>query len=422
MFNFDLALDIDEGLLSRADDLALELEQEITERLGVAVSEVRIEDDGSVGFSVEAADAVAQEKVLADLRAALVDGGTIGGFDVVAVVALHPPSPPPPSPPPCVTEGGMVLSEDAVAGATTLEVKAHLCSLSLPQLLEINRGGASAEIVTVLATGSLLLDEPGTQFAHTAGESVKLLLPPPPPSAPPRPPTLPAPPATPPTPTPTPPLELDDEDLFSLSADGPLGLGTGAFIAIVGGAALALCLCLLVALCCCCCRKHSKRGAPAHDLLKEHSRGGSIVKVDFYDVTPPAAPPAYATCGRIFGDASSQYSQSHGSLGSPRVIKAGDVAPFALPHQGGGYAEPSGVEAPHYDASAFVEPPPPPPAPPAAPYAPTMAKADSVWAGAALLPPGWQSHSSEEGEYYHNVETGETSWERPTSQRLSGVI
>ncbi len=80
----------------------------------------------------------------------------------------------------------MVLSEDAVVGATTLEVKAHLCSLSLPQLLEINRGGASAEIVTVLATGSLLLDEPGTQFAHTAGESVKLLLPPPPPSAPPR--------------------------------------------------------------------------------------------------------------------------------------------------------------------------------------------------------------------------------------------
>ena len=66
--------------------------------------------------------------------------------------------------------------------------------------------------------------------------------------------------------------------------------------------------------------------------------------------------------------------------------------------------------------------PPPPPAPPAAPYAPTMAKADSVWAGAALLPPGWQSHSSEEGEYYHNALTGETSWERPTSQRLSGVI
>ena len=89
MFNFDLALDIDEGLLSRADDLAVELDQEITNRLGVAVSEVRIEDDGSVGFSVEAADAVAQEKVLADLRAALVDGGTIGGFDVVAVVALH---------------------------------------------------------------------------------------------------------------------------------------------------------------------------------------------------------------------------------------------------------------------------------------------------------------------------------------------
>ena len=122
MFNFDLALDIEEGRLSRADDLALELEQEITERLGVAVSEVRIEDDGSVGFSVEAADAVAQEKVLADLRAALVDGGTIGGFDVVAVVALHPPSPPPPSPPPCVTEGGMVLSEDAVGlGAVTCE-------------------------------------------------------------------------------------------------------------------------------------------------------------------------------------------------------------------------------------------------------------------------------------------------------------
>ena len=145
------------------------------------------------------------------------------------------------------------------------------------------------------------------------------------------------------------------------------------------------------------------------------------MKVDFYEDSRPAAPPAYATCGRIFGDASSQYSQSHGSLGSPRVIKAGDVSPFALPHQGGGYAEPSGVAAPHYAAMAFDEPPPPP-APPAAPSAPTMAKADSVWAGAALLPPGWQSHSSEEGEYYHNALTGETSWERPTSQRLSGVI
>ena len=98
------------------------------------------------------------------------------------------------------------------------------------------------------------------------------------------------------------------------------------------------------------------------------------------------------------------------------MIKAGDVSPFALPHQGGGYAEPSGVAAPHFDASAFVEPPPPPPAPPAAVHAPTMAKADSVWAGAALLP-GWQSHSSEEGEYYHNVETGET---RGTGRPRSG--
>ena len=35
---------------------------------------------------------------------------------------------------------------------------------------------------------------------------------------------------------------------------------------------------------------------------------------------------------------------------------------------------------------------------------------------------GWQTHSSEEGEYYHNEVTGETSWERPTSQRLSGSI
>ena len=43
-------------------------------------------------------------------------------------------------------------------------------------------------------------------------------------------------------------------------------------------------------------------------------------------------------------------------------------------------------------------------------------------AGTELLPPGWQTHSSEEGEYYHNEVTGETSWERPTSQRLSGSI
>ena len=43
-------------------------------------------------------------------------------------------------------------------------------------------------------------------------------------------------------------------------------------------------------------------------------------------------------------------------------------------------------------------------------------------AGDLAYYPGWQSHSSEEGEYYHNVTTGETSWERPTSQRLSGVI
>ena len=51
----------------------------------------------------------------------------------------------------------MVLAEDAAVGSTVLEVVAHLCNLSLPALYEINRGFATAEMVNVLRTGSLVL-------------------------------------------------------------------------------------------------------------------------------------------------------------------------------------------------------------------------------------------------------------------------
>ena len=92
----------------------------------------------------------------------------------------------------------MALSADAAAGASLLEVDAHLCSIPADAILNIsfglNLGAANEEVVTVVGVGSLLLQSP-LRFAHSPSEALVLLTPPtaPPPSAPPSPPPSPTP-------------------------------------------------------------------------------------------------------------------------------------------------------------------------------------------------------------------------------------
>ena len=68
----------------------------------------------------------------------------------------------------------MALSADAAAGASLLEVDAHLCSIPADAILNIsfglNLGAANEEVVTVVGVGSLLLQSP-LRFAHSASEA-----------------------------------------------------------------------------------------------------------------------------------------------------------------------------------------------------------------------------------------------------------
>ena len=68
----------------------------------------------------------------------------------------------------------MALSADAAAGASLLEVDAHLCSIPADAILNIsfglNLGAANEEVVTVVGVGSLLLQSP-LRFDHNTSEA-----------------------------------------------------------------------------------------------------------------------------------------------------------------------------------------------------------------------------------------------------------
>ena len=104
----------------------------------------------------------------------------------------------------------MALVGRRAAGASVLEVDAHLCSIPADAILNIsfglNLGAANEEVVTVVGVGSLLLQSP-LRFDHNTSEALVLLDPPAPPPYPPSPPppTPPSPPSAPPTPPPSPP-------------------------------------------------------------------------------------------------------------------------------------------------------------------------------------------------------------------------
>ena len=71
----------------------------------------------------------------------------------------------------------MALSADAAAGASLLEVDAHLCSIPADAILNIsfglNLGAANEEVVTVVGVGSLLLQSP-LRFDHNTSEALVL--------------------------------------------------------------------------------------------------------------------------------------------------------------------------------------------------------------------------------------------------------
>ena len=177
----------------------------------------------------------------------------------------------------------MVLAEDAAVGSTVLEVVAHLCNLSLPALYEINRGFATAEMVNVLRTGSLILEAPGTTLLHLAGELITPVVygctnpeayeyvpgatpgnptaavctvkdsPPPPPRAPPQPPLAP-PPAI-------PPRLPEDLSFLALSPPSP-GHGDPPWLVefLVAISLLACCtFCICFGVCCIFYRRRRER-------------------------------------------------------------------------------------------------------------------------------------------------------------------
>ena len=122
----------------------------------------------------------------------------------------------------------MALSADAAAGASLLEVDAHLCSIPADAILNIsfglNLGAANEEVVTVVGVGSLLLQSP-LRFDHNTSEALVLLDPPsaPPPYPPsPPPPTPPSPPSAPPSPPPSPPSAPPPSPTFP-----PVNFGRG---------------------------------------------------------------------------------------------------------------------------------------------------------------------------------------------------
>ena len=310
------------------------------------------------------------------------DAGVVADGDTGVLGVIAPP------PPPCVADAaeGMALAADVAAGATTLEVESLFCSLFPfvpPVRVEINAGGATAEVVTVVGLGSLVLEEPGTQNDHAAGERVTVL-----PDDNPAAGTVIA--------TTTEALETGEDDGCSSWYD------VCWYWWIFGGSGAVCCLCG----CFLCTR--------------------SLVKICTVEIEDPEAAAAAAAEGKAAPKkkkrrASIAEAKRNASVmvtavagGAPDADIAVSISlkrggPASLARQKSSptskpLASKTSMPIIHKMPSVAVEAPPPPPLPPPAGAGPP-------------LPPGWEEAHTEDGEtFYWNEGTGESSWDRPVDR------